>query len=55
MSDPELLRFGQASKYMCSPGANFGEQPRQVFLTQLQEARDEWRRRNPDLPLKNFI
>jgi hypothetical protein len=50
MLDQELLRFGQAAKYMCSPGANFGGPPRQIFLIQLREVRSEWQRRNPDLP-----
>jgi hypothetical protein len=35
MSDTELLRFGAASKFMCSPGANFGKPPREVFVVQL--------------------
>jgi hypothetical protein len=48
MSDQELLRFGQAAKYMCSPGANFGEPPRQVFLIQLREVRTEWERRKSE-------
>jgi len=50
MSDQELLRFGQAAKYMCSPGANLGEPPREIFLVQLREVRTEWQRRNPELP-----
>jgi len=48
MSDQELLRFGQSAKYMCSPGANSGEPPRQVFLIQLREVRSEWERRKSE-------
>lgn len=48
MSDQELLRFGRAAKSMCSPDAYFGQPPRQAFLIQLDEARKEFRRRNPD-------
>lgn len=55
MSDQELQRFGQAAKFMCLPGANSGEPPRQVFVIQLEEARKEWKRRNPDLPLSDSI
>jgi hypothetical protein len=45
MSERELLRFGKSSRYMCSPEANLGKEPRQVFVTQLREAVEEWRRR----------
>lgn len=47
MSDTELRRFGDASKFMCSPGANLGKPPREVFIVQLHEARAEWKRRHP--------
>jgi hypothetical protein len=52
MNDQELLRYGRAAKSMCSPDAYFGQPPRQAFLIQLDEARKEWRRRNPELSLK---
>ena len=55
MKDAELLRFGQAGKSMCSPDAYFGRSPRQVFIVQLEEARAEWKRRNPGLPLRDSI
>ena len=45
MSDRELLRFGQAVRYMCSPAANHGKAPRRVFVIELQEAEersDRW-------------
>ena len=48
MSDRELLWFGRAVRYMCSPAANHGKDPRQVFVIQLWEAGKEWgRRRHP--------
>jgi hypothetical protein len=46
MSDADLIRFGRAAAGMCSPEANFGRPPRQVFVEQLEEARAEWRRRH---------
>jgi hypothetical protein len=55
MSDQELLRCGQASKYMCSPKAKLGKLPRPEFVTQLEEARGEWTRRFPKLPLVDSI
>jgi hypothetical protein len=36
MTDAALRRFGDASKFMCSPGANLGKPPRGVFVTQLR-------------------
>jgi hypothetical protein len=33
--------------YMCSPEANLGQPPRESFVIQLEEARKEWKRRNP--------
>jgi hypothetical protein len=47
MSDAALQGFGAASKFMCSPQANLGKPPRDVFAIQLKEARKEWRRRHP--------
>ncbi len=45
MSDEKLLQFGRDAKYMCSPSANLGQPPREVFVIQLKEAKLEWRRR----------
>jgi hypothetical protein len=45
MTDADLLRFGKAGKYMCSPEANMGKPPRKAFVIQLEEARQEWKRR----------
>jgi len=55
MNDAELLRFGQAAKYMCSPEANLSHPPRQPFVIQLEEARKEWQSRKPELPLRDSI
>lgn len=44
MNDTELLRFGQAARFVCSKQANMGK-PRQNFVIQLAEARAEWKRR----------
>jgi hypothetical protein len=45
MDRAALVRFGQAAAFMCTPGANMGKEPREAFLVQLREAREEWRRR----------
>jgi hypothetical protein len=47
MTDAQLLEFGRAARQLCGPEANFGKPPREVFVTQLKEARAEWRRRHP--------
>jgi hypothetical protein len=54
MPETELLRFGQVVKYMCSPKENC-ESPGEAFIVQLREARAEWRRRHPQLPLIDSI
>lgn len=45
MSDRELREFGKAAAHTCSPEANFGKVPHQDFVRQLEEARQEWKRR----------
>jgi hypothetical protein len=50
MSDIELLRYGQAARYMSDPKNNHG-QPNPSFQVQLDEARLEWKRRHAKLPL----
>jgi hypothetical protein len=45
MSDAQLLEFGRAARYMCTPEANIGKPPREEFVIQLAEARAEWKRR----------
>ena len=47
MSDEQLVKFGKAAAFMCSPEAYFEEGPRKEFVIQLDEARAEWRRRRP--------
>jgi hypothetical protein len=47
LTDEELIREGNAGRYMCSPMANFGKPPRRVFVIQLEEVKAEWRRRHP--------
>lgn len=51
MSGPKLLRFGVVSKYMCSLETNLDRPSRESFVMQLNEAREEWKRRYPELPL----
>jgi hypothetical protein len=55
MTDQELLRFGQAARYMCSPYANMRKPPLEPSVIQLREARAEWRRRYPKLPLRESV
>ena len=45
MTDAQLLRYGKAARYMCSPTAYFGKAPRETFVIQLRECRAEWKRR----------
>jgi hypothetical protein len=47
LSDRMLAHRGASAAYLCTPEANFGAPPRQVFLIQLEAARAEWRRRHP--------
>jgi len=49
MTDKELLSFGKAARFMCSPGANGDGPPRECFVVQLKEARMEWKRRHEGL------
>src|SRR6516162_4255612 len=39
MSDRMLAHWGASAAYMCTPEANFGAPPRQVFVIQLEAAR----------------
>jgi len=50
MPDAQLLKFGRAARYMCSPKANMGKPPLEAFVPQLEEARAEWRRRKEGGP-----
>ena len=48
MSDAELRRDIKAGEYVCSPHANFGKPPGQVFFIALREARAESERRKSE-------
>jgi len=47
LSDEELIREGRAARYMCSPTANFGKPPLEVYVVGLRLCKEEWRRRPP--------
>jgi hypothetical protein len=51
MSNPELLLFGVTTKCLCSLETSPDQSPPGGVLVQLREAREEWKRRNPSLPL----
>ena len=55
MSDQELLRYGAVCKSMCSPETNLDKPSLDAWTVQLQEARAEWRKRHPELPLSESI
>jgi len=48
MSDEQLQNLGKAARYMVSPTANMGKPPLPTFVLQLEEAREEWRRRQKE-------
>jgi len=51
MSSSELLRFGVSIKFRYSEGASPDEPETADLAAQLSEARTEWKRRHPELPL----
>jgi hypothetical protein len=51
--DSQLLQVGQAAKMLCSTETNLGEPSLEIYAVQLREAREEWRRRHPKLPLRD--
>jgi hypothetical protein len=55
MSDEELLRYGAICKSMCSTETNLDTPSLEAWAVQLQEARAEWRKRHPELPLSESI
>ena len=55
MDDAELLRFGQAAKYMCSSYAYSLAPLREEFVVQLSEARAEWQKWFPKMPLNESV
>jgi hypothetical protein len=53
MSDCELLRFGVAAKYKASSAEWSPPSEPDDLELQLSQARVEWNRRHPDLPLRD--
>jgi hypothetical protein len=53
MSDAQLLRFGVAAKFRCSQLSGAADPGFEALLSDLKDARAEWNRRHPDLPLCN--
>lgn len=51
LSNAELLRLGMVAKYKCSQQSNLSDQQRLRNAAKLDEARKEWDRRFPTLPL----
>jgi hypothetical protein len=51
MSNPELLLFGVTTKCLCSLETSPDQSPPGGVLVQFMEAREEWKSRNPSLPL----
>jgi hypothetical protein len=45
MAEPELLWIGKSLRNLCN-----SRNPNPVFVVQLKEAREEWRRRHPTTP-----
>jgi hypothetical protein len=54
MSDNDLLRYGQSSRFMADPKNKHGK-PNPAFQVQLDEARAEWPRRHAKLPLSESL
>ena len=52
MSDGELLRFGVTAKYKCLLERRSKHPRLQSLVMELDEARAEWIRRHPALPLR---
>jgi hypothetical protein len=55
MSDQVLLRYGAICKSMRGPETNLDKPSLDAWTVQLQEARAEWRKRHPELPLSESI
>jgi hypothetical protein len=43
LTDSELIRRGKVASQMCE--SSFGEAPKESFVAQLEECREEWKRR----------
>src|ERR1700674_4695422 len=49
ISDEQLIRFGKAARYMADPRNSADKRTvRDVYVTQLELCREEWRRRHPE-------
>jgi hypothetical protein len=53
MSNSELLRFGLSAKFRSSQRLTPDDPQPKDLAAQLNEARFEWNRRHPDLPLRD--
>ncbi|HEY1423919.1 MAG TPA: hypothetical protein VGF20_10730 [Candidatus Acidoferrum sp.] len=53
MADCELLRFGQSARLTIGASAELGEQSPPELIAGLTEARIEWKKRFPKLPLSD--
>lgn len=53
MSSSELLRFGMSVKFRHSQGPKQNDPETADLSAQLNEARLEWNRRHPNLPLRD--
>jgi hypothetical protein len=53
MSDSELLRIGVITKFKCSSQSGLSDGRRHELAVQFEAARNEWKRRFPDLPLSS--
>jgi len=53
MSSSELLRFGVTAKFRCSRGPGLEHAQKEALEAQLLEARTEWNKRHPSLPLRD--
>jgi hypothetical protein len=53
MSSSELLRFGVNVKFRISQGSASNDLDLAGLTAQLNEARSEWNRRHPNLPLRD--
>ncbi len=53
MTDFELLRFGLIAKFKCSELQREAQFPSEILTAELEELRAEWRRRCPEMPLRD--
>jgi len=53
MTDSELLRFGLIAKFECSELQREAQLPSEILMAELEELRAEWKRRFPEMPLRD--